>query len=113
MWVGIGYCAIQMAKLEWQNWILPSDFWPTIIPFLSNKSNNCKKDMILEEDNKIINDQTEVSEIFNRFFINVSKDIGSNNIISPKYIKTYCQHIWYRDFSVPRFHNKNKLIKLI
>ena len=49
--------------------------------------------MILEEDNKIINDQTEVSEIFNRFFINVSKDIGSNNIISPKYIKTYCQHI--------------------
>jgi hypothetical protein len=23
-----------------------SDFWPTIKPFLSNKSNNCKKDII-------------------------------------------------------------------
>jgi hypothetical protein len=30
-----------------------SDFWPTIKPFLSNKSNNCKKDIILVEDNKI------------------------------------------------------------
>jgi hypothetical protein len=52
-----------------------------IKPFLSNKSNNCKKDIILEEDNKITyNDQTEVSEIFNNFFlINVAKDIGSSN----------------------------------
>jgi hypothetical protein len=31
-----------------------SDFWPTIKPFLSNKSNNCKKDIILEEDNNIV-----------------------------------------------------------
>jgi hypothetical protein len=31
-----------------------SDFWPTIKPFLSNKSNNCRKDIILEEDNKIV-----------------------------------------------------------
>jgi hypothetical protein len=27
-------------------------------------------------------DQTEVSEIFNNFFINVAKDIGSSNIKS-------------------------------
>jgi hypothetical protein len=33
----------------------------------------------LVEDNKIINNQTEVSEIFNNFFINVAKDIGSSN----------------------------------
>ena len=57
-----------------------SDFWPTIKHFLSNKSNNCKKDIILVEDNKIINNQTEVSEIFNNFSINVAKDIGSSNI---------------------------------
>ena len=49
-----------------------SGFWPTIKPFLSNKSNNCKKDIILEEDNNIINDQTEVSEIFNNFFYKCS-----------------------------------------
>ena len=47
-----------------------------------NKNNNCKKDIILVEDNKIINNQTEVSEIFNNFFINVAKDSGSSNIKS-------------------------------
>jgi hypothetical protein len=31
-----------------------NNFWPTIKPFLSNKSNNCKNDIILEEDNKIV-----------------------------------------------------------
>jgi hypothetical protein len=31
-----------------------SDFWPTIKPLLSNKRNNCRKDIILEEDNKIV-----------------------------------------------------------
>jgi hypothetical protein len=36
----------------------------------------------LEEDNKIINVQTEVSGIFNQFFIKVAKDIG------PSYIKS-------------------------
>jgi hypothetical protein len=36
----------------------------------------------LVEDNKIINNQTEVSEILNNFFINVAKDIGSSNIKS-------------------------------
>ena len=34
------------------------------------------------EGNTIINNQTEVSEIFNNFFINVAKDIGSSNIKS-------------------------------
>jgi hypothetical protein len=33
---------------------------------------NCKKDIILEEDNNIINDQTELSEIFNIFFYKCS-----------------------------------------
>jgi hypothetical protein len=36
----------------------------------------------LVENNKIINNQTEVSEIFNNFFINVAKDSGSSNIKS-------------------------------
>ena len=37
----------------------------------------------MEEDNNIINNQAEVSEIVNNFFfINVAKDIGSSNIKS-------------------------------
>ena len=38
------------------------------------------KDDVHKSLNKIINDQTEVSEIFDKFFINVAKDIGSSNI---------------------------------
>ena len=36
--------------------------------FLSNKGNICNKDIILEENDKIINDQTEVATTFNNFF---------------------------------------------
>jgi hypothetical protein len=38
------------------------------------------KDIILCENDNIINNQTEVAETFNNFFINVAKDIGSQNI---------------------------------
>lgn len=53
------------------------DFWPTIKPFLTNKGSHFSKDLILCEENKIINNQNEVAELFNNFFINVAKDIGS------------------------------------
>jgi hypothetical protein len=39
------------------------------------------KDIILCEENKIINNQNEVAENFNNLFINVAKDIGSQDII--------------------------------
>jgi hypothetical protein len=55
-------------------------FWPTIKPFLTNKGSHFAKDIILCENNNIINNQTEVAETFNNFFINVAKDIGSQNI---------------------------------
>ena len=46
--------------------------------FLSNKGSICNKDIILEENDKIINDQNEIATTFNNlfFFINVAKDIG-------------------------------------
>ena len=55
-------------------------FWPTIKPFLTNKGSHFAKDIILCENDNIINNQTEVTETFNNFFINVAKDIGSQNI---------------------------------
>ena len=55
-----------------------NSFWPTIKPFLSNKGNVNNNEIILEENNKIINDQEEVATTFNNFFINVAKDIGPN-----------------------------------
>ena len=53
---------------------------PTIKPFLTNKGSHFAKDIILCENDNIINNQTEVAETFNNFFINVAKDIGSQNI---------------------------------
>ena len=58
-----------------------NDFWPKINQFLTNKGLHFNKDIIECEDNKLINNQTEVAETFNNLFINVAKDIGSQFII--------------------------------
>ena len=55
------------------------DFWPTIKPFLSKKGSKDDPTIILNEDGKIVSDQKDVCHIFKDFFINVAKDIGSNN----------------------------------
>jgi hypothetical protein len=36
--------------------------------------------IILCENDNIVNDPKEVTEIFNNFFVNVAKDIGDKNI---------------------------------
>jgi hypothetical protein len=35
--------------------------------------------IILTDDNRIVNDQNEVAETFNDFFVNVAKDIGKDS----------------------------------
>jgi hypothetical protein len=55
-------------------------FYPTIKPFLSNKGMKSNNSIILCENDKIVNDPKEVIEIFNNFFVNVTKDIGDKNI---------------------------------
>ena len=57
-----------------------STFYPTIKPFLSNKGMKSDNSIILCENDKIVNDPKEVTEIFNNFFVNVAKDIGDKNI---------------------------------
>jgi hypothetical protein len=57
-----------------------STFYPTIKPFLSNKGMKSNNSIILCENDKIVNDPKEVIEIFNNFFVNVTKDIGDKNI---------------------------------
>ena len=57
-----------------------ADFWPTIKPFLTNKGNKISKDVILKENNSLINDQNQICEVFNDFFINVAKNIGTNSL---------------------------------
>ena len=56
------------------------DVWPTVKPFLTNKGSIIHKDTILYENANLVNDQTEVSEIFNDFFVNVAKNIGNDAV---------------------------------
>jgi len=45
-----------------------SDFWPTIKPFLSRKGLAHHNNIILKENESIICDQTEVSNVLNNFW---------------------------------------------
>ena len=54
------------------------DFWPTIKPFLSKKGSDGGNEIILCENDKIVSDQGEVCNIFNKYFVNVAKEIAND-----------------------------------
>ena len=58
------------------------DFWPTIKPFLSQKS-TIKDDpnIILKEDEKLISDQNIVSDKMNDFYVNIAQNIDINSTL--------------------------------
>jgi hypothetical protein len=55
------------------------DFRPTIKPFLTNKGSHFENTIILCNNDEIINNQSDVAEIFNNYCVNVDKDIGSES----------------------------------
>ena len=55
------------------------DFWPTIKPFLTNKGRHFENNIILCNNDEIINNQSDVAEIFNNYFVNVAIGIGSES----------------------------------
>jgi hypothetical protein len=52
------------------------NFWKIISPFVSNKKTKGNDNIILREGDNIFTKPSEVCNIFNDFFANVSKDIG-------------------------------------
>ena len=56
------------------------DFWSTIKPFLTNKGSQFETDIILNENEKLVTNQKEISNVFNYFFFDVTKDIGKDSI---------------------------------
>lgn len=52
-------------------------FWQTVKPFLSDKSNNKNKITLIENEEVISNDG-DLSEIFNSLFANVTKELNIN-----------------------------------
>ena len=48
------------------------DFWKTIKPFFSKKGSSGEQTIVLNESDKIVNDQKEVANHFNNFFLHCS-----------------------------------------
>ena len=55
----------------------PCDFWKTMEPFFSKKSNSGEQKLVLNENSKIVNDTKQVTEHFNTFFSTVTEKIGN------------------------------------
>lgn len=62
---------------------MSTNFWSTIKPYLSKKASNSQNKIILNENDKIISNTEEVSEIFNAYFVNVANEIGKNYVFNP------------------------------
>ena len=60
-------------------WTKQKDFWPTIKSFITNKGSYFENNIISTDDDRIVNDQTEVAETLNEFVVNVAKDIGKDS----------------------------------
>ena len=50
-------------------------FWKSVKPFFSDKASNSSKIKLVEENN-IINDEEEIANIMNNYFINVTKTLS-------------------------------------
>ena len=55
-------------------------FWKTVKPFFTDKGVNHDRSLLLEEDDKTISDNDEISENINNFFADIVK-----NLIIPQY----------------------------
>ena len=49
------------------------NFWKTVKPFISNKTNRNKSDIILIENNNVIKDKQNVADTLNEYFINIAE----------------------------------------
>ena len=59
------------------------DFWKTIKPFFSKKGSSGEQTIVLNEFDKIVNDQKEVANHFNNFFSTVAENIGKDTVYDP------------------------------
>lgn len=52
------------------------DFWKTVKPLMSNKCKSSSSGITLIENGDVINDPVIVGNVFNQFYIDITKDIG-------------------------------------
>ena len=54
-------------------------FWKTVSPFMTNKSSRNGGNIILQENDEIIVDRKQVSDIFSDYFVGIASTIGRRN----------------------------------
>ena len=81
-WRKINKKGVNLCLFSGNVWWGPKskDFWPTIKPFLSQKSTT-KNDsnIILKEGDSLIADKKQVCEKMNSFYVNIAQNIGIEN----------------------------------
>jgi len=73
------------------------EFWETVKPLISNKSINKNYNIILLTNENVVKHQDKVITVFNDYFINMAKDIGSDDCINvydnvPSCVTKHDQH---------------------
>ena len=56
------------------------NFWKTVKPFISNKTNRNESDIILIENNKVIKDRKNVANTLNEYFISIAEYTADREI---------------------------------
>ena len=70
------------ARFNNENFVKnPTQYWKTIKPFLADKMKEPRNNVTLQQNGKIIDDPSIVSNIFNNYFRTVAVEIG--NGVSP------------------------------
>ena len=57
-------------------------FWKTSKPLFSEKSSNCSQKIILVENEVIIDDETEISNLLNTYFVNIIDTLPIDRTVS-------------------------------
>ena len=75
----------------------PKEMWTMINPLISDKGGFSSKKIILSHEDNIINDDGEVCDIFNKYYVNVTDTIGNEAPLTQSdkigdIISGYCDH---------------------
>jgi hypothetical protein len=70
----------------------PKKFWDTVSPFLNSKKSKNSNNFMLHENDKLVSDKSDVANIFNDFFVNVTNDLKENIDVSSSSVEEICSH---------------------
>ena len=59
-----------------------NSFWKTIKPFISARGCNHSDTITLKEQDNVISGPKQICEVFNKYFCNVAKDIGTEDLLT-------------------------------